>query len=63
MRTAMPKICTVWIIGGNPGTVLSVHRAPSCKKEPDSSVPMLVKNSGIIYLLLLLKGGVKKHSP
>jgi hypothetical protein len=52
IRTAMPKMWIVWIIGGKPGMVLNDQRAPSCKKEPDSSVPMLVKNSGIIFFFI-----------
>ena len=29
MTTAIPRMCTVWMTGGNPGIFCSAHRAPS----------------------------------
>jgi hypothetical protein len=47
MTTAMPRICTVWIIGGKPGIELNAHRAPAWRKVPSNKSAIPVKKSGI----------------
>ena len=41
------------MMGGKPGTLVRVHNAPLCKKEPLNNSPMPIKKSGISSIALM----------
>ena len=41
------------MMGGKPGTLVRVHNAPLCKKEPLNNSPMPIKKSGISSIALV----------
>ena len=46
ITTAMPRMCTLWMIGGKPGMLLKAHNAQACGIEPSRNWPVSVMNSG-----------------